>query len=57
MKRLQVLSGQSAFQTVLQIIYALLIGGALALLALYCAWLALSLKKPSVPRTAEQSFN
>lgn len=96
---LQVLSGQSAFQTVLQIVYALLIGGALALLmvrgrniwplilfhflhnfiqfvgndnsdaylgydlailaflALYCIWMALSLKKTPVPTTAEQSFN
>ncbi|NGM85087.1 CPBP family intramembrane metalloprotease [Paenibacillus sp. 7124] len=96
---LRVLSGQSALQTVLLIVYALLIGCALALLmvrgrniwplilfhflhnfiqfvgndnsdsylgydlailallALYCALLALSLKKTATPSQAEHSFN
>ncbi|MBY9080039.1 CPBP family intramembrane metalloprotease [Paenibacillus sp. HN-1] len=96
---LSVLSGQDAFQTVLQIVYALLLGGALALLmirnrnilplilfhflhnfiqfvgndnsdaylgidlailvllAAYCFWLALSLRKSPLPRAAGQGIN
>ncbi|WP_025688141.1 CPBP family intramembrane glutamic endopeptidase [Paenibacillus zanthoxyli] len=96
---LNALSGQSAVQTALQIVYALLIGGALALLmvrnrnilplilfhflhnliqfvgndnsdahlgyniailsllALYCIWLALKLKKTAASPPAEHSLN
>ncbi|QWU16608.1 hypothetical protein SAMN04487895_107242 [Paenibacillus sophorae] len=96
---LNALSGQNAVQTALQIVYALLIGGALALLmvrnrnilplilfhflhnfiqfvgndnsdaylgyditilaliALYCVWLGLSLKKTVSTHPAEHSFN